>query len=98
MHPNSEKEHLHSRASKKFQNCVYRTSHSNIVGTVIDSTLYVIFATFIFWTLCRFLIYLGAAMHQTGAAYFTIDVSEILYTVAVILVETPKSKFILLCH
>jgi hypothetical protein len=84
---------------QKFQNCVHRTSHGNIVVTVVDSTLYITFEIFIFWTLCRFLIYLEAAVHQTGAAYFTIDVSEILLcTVAAILVTTSKIKFILLCH
>jgi hypothetical protein len=82
---------------KKFHNSVHRSSHGNIVATFIDRTLPNNFGH-LFWTLYRFLIYLRAAMNQTGTAYFTTDVSEILCTVAVILVQTPKIKFILLCH
>ena len=99
MHANSEKEHLHGLASKNFR-IVFTVVPMAISLRQSSILLYTSLLSLrhIFWTLCRVLICLGATVHQTGAAHFTIDVCEFLYTATVILVTTPKIKFILLCH
>jgi len=97
MHPNSDKEHLHGLASKNVR--IVFTVVPMVISLLKSSILlYILIMRHLFWTLCRVLICLGATVHQTGAAHFTIGVSEFLCTVTVILVPNPKIKFILLCH
>ena len=97
MHPNSYKEHLHGLASKKFI-IIFTVVPMAISLRQSSILLYIIILRYLFWTPCRVLICLGATVNQTGAAHFTVDVSEFFCTFTVILVPTPKFKFISLCH